>query len=206
MFAESGFDGVSVRDIARAADVTLALVNYHGGGKERLLEQLVERRADKLINARLQALSGVSKASSSEQQVYAILRAYLAPMYDMIHEDPEAWVAYFRMAAWISIDERRKNLIQRFQVEPIIKPFILALQQALGTTSTREATLGIMYLSAGFFNSTVVTYWQDKVDNTVMLDVSDHERHLAMMVGFCQAGIFRAMALNNTQPVDTCLS
>lgn len=46
MFAERSFDGVSVRELAKAADVNVAAISYHFGGKRGLyvaaLEQLLE--------------------------------------------------------------------------------------------------------------------------------------------------------------------
>src|SRR5580698_9771543 len=45
LFAEKGFDGTSVRDIAQQAGVNLAMISYYFGSKEKLLESLVEWRA-----------------------------------------------------------------------------------------------------------------------------------------------------------------
>jgi AcrR family transcriptional regulator len=45
LFADNGFDGTSVRDIAQLANVNLAMVSYYFGSKEKLLEALVEDRA-----------------------------------------------------------------------------------------------------------------------------------------------------------------
>jgi AcrR family transcriptional regulator len=45
LFAEKGFDGTSVRDIAQQAGVNLAMISYYFGSKEKLLESLVEFRA-----------------------------------------------------------------------------------------------------------------------------------------------------------------
>ncbi|MBO9199944.1 MULTISPECIES: TetR/AcrR family transcriptional regulator [Niastella] len=45
LFAENGFDGTSVRDIAQLANVNLAMISYYFGSKEKLLEALVEDRA-----------------------------------------------------------------------------------------------------------------------------------------------------------------
>ena len=45
LFAEKGFDGASVRDIAQQAGVNLAMISYYFGSKEKLLESLVEFRA-----------------------------------------------------------------------------------------------------------------------------------------------------------------
>jgi AcrR family transcriptional regulator len=45
LFADNGFDGTSVRDIAQLASVNLAMVSYYFGSKEKLLEALIEDRA-----------------------------------------------------------------------------------------------------------------------------------------------------------------
>jgi len=45
LFAENGFDGTSVRDIAQLANVNLAMISYYFGSKEKLLEALIEDRA-----------------------------------------------------------------------------------------------------------------------------------------------------------------
>lgn len=41
LFAEKGFDGTSIRDIAKAADINVAMVSYYFGSKEKLLEAIV---------------------------------------------------------------------------------------------------------------------------------------------------------------------
>ncbi len=45
LFADKGFDGTSVRDIAQLANVNLAMISYYFGSKEKLLEALIEDRA-----------------------------------------------------------------------------------------------------------------------------------------------------------------
>ncbi len=45
LFAEKGFEGTSIRDLAARADVNVAMVNYYFGSKEKLFENMVEERA-----------------------------------------------------------------------------------------------------------------------------------------------------------------
>jgi AcrR family transcriptional regulator len=45
LFAEKGFEGTSIRDLAARADVNVAMVNYYFGSKERLFESMVAERA-----------------------------------------------------------------------------------------------------------------------------------------------------------------
>jgi AcrR family transcriptional regulator len=44
LFAEEGFDGTSVRDIAKKANINVAMISYYFGSKEKLLEALVIHR------------------------------------------------------------------------------------------------------------------------------------------------------------------
>jgi AcrR family transcriptional regulator len=46
LFAEKGFDGTSVRDIATEADVNLAMISYYFKSKENLMQAIFEERMD----------------------------------------------------------------------------------------------------------------------------------------------------------------
>jgi AcrR family transcriptional regulator len=46
LFGEKGFDGTSVRDIAQAAGVNLAMISYYFGSKEKLLEAMIQLRSE----------------------------------------------------------------------------------------------------------------------------------------------------------------
>ena len=43
LFAEKGFNGTSIRDIAKVADVNLSAVNYHFSNKENLYCQVFQQ-------------------------------------------------------------------------------------------------------------------------------------------------------------------
>jgi AcrR family transcriptional regulator len=48
LFAEKGFDGTSIRNIAKEAKINIAMVSYYFGSKERLLESLIFYRTKDL--------------------------------------------------------------------------------------------------------------------------------------------------------------
>lgn len=46
LFAKNGFEGTSVRDIAQAAGINVAMINYYFESKTNLLELIVKRAAE----------------------------------------------------------------------------------------------------------------------------------------------------------------
>ena len=44
LFADRGYDGISVRDIADEAGVNVAMISYYFGSKEKLMEAIFELR------------------------------------------------------------------------------------------------------------------------------------------------------------------
>ena len=57
LFADQGFHGTSVRDIAQEADVNIAMISYYFGSKEKLLETIFRFRMEasrKFINELLE--------------------------------------------------------------------------------------------------------------------------------------------------------
>jgi AcrR family transcriptional regulator len=80
LFADRGFDGVSVRDIANSAGVNSALVGYYFRGKEGLLSEVYTRHCEPLKRERARLLDEYSKAASGptlEQVIEAFIRPSL---------------------------------------------------------------------------------------------------------------------------------
>ena len=59
LFSRHGYDGVTLRAIAKEAGVDVALANYHFGPKRDLFDAVLMRRAQILNSWRLEALEKV---------------------------------------------------------------------------------------------------------------------------------------------------
>ena len=57
LFAEKGFENVSVRDVTKAADVNLASVSYHFGGKAGLIQETVKLCMNPINEYRIKLLN-----------------------------------------------------------------------------------------------------------------------------------------------------
>src|SRR5476649_388248 len=61
LFAERGFNGVSVRELAAAANVNIASIGYHFRSKEGLLAEVYRRHCEPMIAERLRGLATASR-------------------------------------------------------------------------------------------------------------------------------------------------
>lgn len=66
LFAEKGFEGTSIRDLAQKADVNIAMVNYYFGSKEKLFEQLLADKAQ-FMRAKIEAVESNESLTEIEK-------------------------------------------------------------------------------------------------------------------------------------------
>jgi AcrR family transcriptional regulator len=75
VFAERGFDRASIRDVAKAADMSLAGLYYYYRGKEEILFDIQREAFTTLLEAHAQALAGVR---DPEEKLRKVVDAHLA--------------------------------------------------------------------------------------------------------------------------------
>ncbi|EKT3966120.1 TetR family transcriptional regulator [Flavobacterium psychrophilum] len=78
LFAEKGFDGTSIRDIAKTAGINIAMISYYFGSKEKLLESVVIFR---ISNLKLQLESIYEELLSPIEKIEKIIALYILRLY-----------------------------------------------------------------------------------------------------------------------------
>ncbi len=66
LFAEKGFEGTSIRDLAAKAEVNIAMINYYFGSKEGLFEAIVEYNSS-YLREHLEEISKDDKKTDIEK-------------------------------------------------------------------------------------------------------------------------------------------
>lgn len=85
LFAEKGFEGTSIRDIAEKASVNVAMVNYYFGSKEKLFEKIIEHKSASTRGV-LDEIQH-NEALTHIQKIEAIIDIYIEKLftYRMFH-------------------------------------------------------------------------------------------------------------------------
>jgi AcrR family transcriptional regulator len=99
LFAERGFSGVSVRELAAAATVNIASIGYHFDSKEGLLSEVYRRHCEPLIQERLRGLAA-AKRLRGKTRLTAIIDAFVRPALQQV--EVEAGVTFIRLRAVLS--------------------------------------------------------------------------------------------------------
>lgn len=78
LFAEEGFDGTSVREIAKIANVNVAMISYYFGSKEKLLESLVLYR---ISGMKLHLENLIQENITPTEKVEKLIEFYIKRVY-----------------------------------------------------------------------------------------------------------------------------
>ncbi|MFC4215808.1 TetR/AcrR family transcriptional regulator [Pseudophaeobacter arcticus] len=143
LFAERGFEGASIRDIARAADVQGALVNHHGGSKETLFATVVTRRAQELAQLRQDALAQAK--TEGPLTLRRVLTCFIAPFIEKTLNGGAAWSAYGRLIAHVSSDQRWQHIAQSC-FDPTARVFLAEIAAILPQTSQQKISTHFVFM------------------------------------------------------------
>src|SRR5882724_743724 len=92
LFAERGFNGVSVRELAAAAQVNIASIGYHFDNKEGLLSEVYRRHCEPMIEERLRGLAASSRLRG-KAKIAAIIAAFIRPALQQVEaQDGETFI------------------------------------------------------------------------------------------------------------------
>ncbi|TDF62198.1 TetR/AcrR family transcriptional regulator [Cupriavidus sp. L7L] len=183
LFAEGGFDGVSMRDIAAAAEVGLPLIVYHFETKQNLYRALFDRRKT-LFDARLEALR--TPLADGEDPVEHLVRAFVEPVIRI--QDREEGVAYAKLVAREASDPKAavRSVVADY-FDPFAMEFVKAIRKALPGNDASYASWAYLFavgaLVMSVFDSRIERISGGKVKT------GDLRRKSEYLVTFISAGI-----------------
>lgn len=150
LFADHGWNAVSIRSIVASADVNLAALHYHFGSKERLLAEIFAARAKPIAEERLRLLAEIDldDAPSLEK----ILEAFLRPALTIGADERFGGRAFVKLRARLATEPEalsRKILATAFDESS--GKFLDALGQALPDVSRADLEWRFHFMLGAMF-------------------------------------------------------
>lgn len=199
LFAEHGYDGVTLRQIARMADVDVALTHYHFGSKEGLFRAVFERRALILNDVRIQALeSCLTEAAPNPPKLEAIIGAYLRPLGDIQGSADDGWRHYLSLVAWVNSSTEWGNELMSGYFNGYVHRFLDALRQALPDTDEEALHWGYQFMSGALTLTFADTRRMDQLSDG-RASSSETAKGYDHMIPFITAGFQRICAPSSDQ-------
>lgn len=138
LFAQRGYNGVSIRQIADEAGVPLALVGYYFGPKHELFGAIFEHW-NSTIRERLDALAKVRTRAGEADYLEQVVAAFVGPVLRLRASPEGQWYALL-MTRGLNEPGQETDQVLRQYFDPMANAFIEALMDAFaGRTRAQVA-------------------------------------------------------------------
>ena len=188
LFAEDGFENVSVRDITNDAEVNLASVSYHFGGKSGLIQEVILRVLVPINKQRVKLLKEAGDRAGSIEKVslHDVIEAFVRPV--VIPEEHEgSYGMISRLVARYLIDEEYDVPTKVFDsFGDVHQIFGLAIRVHLPNMPPKQALENLVFSTgAVFMFKSFSGFAARAATKTNDLSIEDY---LSDAVAFCEAG------------------
>ena len=191
LFAQHGFDGVTLRQIAKEAEVDLALPNYYFGPKRDLFDAVFNRRSQILNDIRISDLEAcIEQATPNPPSVRGIIKAYLRPLLIGQDMSDEGWRNYYALVAYVNNSRDWGGILMSEFFDTMVYRFMEALRMALPDADDADLYWCYHCLSGALTLTFAQTGRLDKLSNGLCKS-TDLEAAYQRMVDFVTAGIER---------------
>ena len=147
LFALHGLEGLGVRQLAKAAKVNLAAVNYHFGSKQALFREVCLRHLRTLDASRTRALDALESARA-RPTVERILEAHLRPLVEFARSGDPTNLLFLRLVM-AQVARRDDALLAALAREgaPVRERTLGLLARALPGASAEDLRVGMVLVS-----------------------------------------------------------
>ena len=150
LFAAEGYDAVSIREIAGAADVNLAAVNYHFQGKLNLYEEVLRRRVAPKKCKLIAALDEVETAPEGVHRLEMLIRAFVGTHLEDALRDPAGLLGLHLMAREMFEPRQGAQVLFRELICPVRERMLRIFLQLEPRIDEMRAQMVVMSLVGQF--------------------------------------------------------
>lgn len=190
LFSVHGYTAVSIRSITEAAKVNVAAVHYYFETKEKLFEEVFNRRITVVNEERLRLLEeAIARAEGGLPALEDVVRAYIAPYLQYHEKSAGAGAAVMRFLSRAITDPNpaTRKLILR-QMDPIWYRFSPILQEIIPEVPKSTLYWRFYFLIGTLYYVVRGEDWlEDRTDN--LCSLSNMEEVYAELSRFCIGGL-----------------
>ncbi len=149
IFAERGYYGCSLRDVAARAESNLGLLNYYFRSKEDLFHEILDRRSGYLHDRIRDSIAERPRPADGRRALEELVRAFIGPFLSICVGSDPGLRNYIRLTSNFMSSYRDPELQGWLtKLQPISKLLIDELRVMMPTLDERSLFAGIYILEA----------------------------------------------------------
>ncbi|RLU00764.1 TetR/AcrR family transcriptional regulator [Ketobacter sp.] len=176
LFAEYGFEGVSMRQVGAATGLTTAALYYHFPDKEQLYLAVVEGCFTLRVNP---LLPGEPSQGQAAGDPWVRLEAFVAGFVALLVAEPQ----FQRLMQWVALD--RDEARARHMAERVFEPFFHGLTDLVPAARDDDErhflAVAIMGLMAFPFETQVARQWLPGFQNPASAAAHQVDRIMSLL-------------------------
>lgn len=188
LFAEFGYHGVTVKDVARRVGVSPTLLHYHFSGKESIFEAVWARKAPISTRNRLNAMRRYAESVGDAVTVEGALHAWIDADLNVQIDDPEQWSAFGKIAAQANSAAGWGAEKMTRYFNPVVLALIDLLKKAMPECDEETIFWGYHFVSGAMTHNMARTGRLDELSHG-LCSSDDFESIKRHMTTFMAAGI-----------------
>lgn len=198
LFAEHGFDGVTVRQITRKANVDVALAHYYFGSKRGLFDAVFLRRAAILNAERLKSIDAYQvDPGPGGATIEGVIWAFLEPVLERWANGGRGWKNYLAIVAQVNNTPSWGGETMGRYFDPIIHRLIDALRGIMPGAKDEDLYWCYQFLSGALTLTFAETGRIDRLSSG-KCRASDYEAVKARLAVYAAAG-FQTVCLRRAR-------
>ena len=154
LFAQHGFYGTSMRDIAALSGSRISLIYYHFGSKDEIFQTVVDRRSEEHKNHMLGSLhNAVVLHEDAPVPLDILIEAYLRPCLERHQCHGPGWRNYIRLLAHLASESASSDYQKTFFTYDVVnKAFLNEFKRALPDAKDSHIYWGFYFLQTANIN------------------------------------------------------
>lgn len=194
LFAERGFEAVSVRDVTRLAKANVAAVNYHFGSREGMVGLVISRYVAPVNEERLARLDVLEcKWSGKVVPLEEILDAFVRPVVGQMLESGLSERLLCKLLGRIFARQGDElPSVVREQTETLVDRFMKAFGKALPGVPQEELVWRVHFVVGALIHTLLSQEMPDRLSG----GISATDVTMGRLVRFAAAGLREGVALD----------
>lgn len=186
LFAQVGFHGATLKDVATRVGVHHTLLHYYFADKKELYDAVIARRAGVTSTLRMQALDAYEREAGGKPTVEGALRAFLDTDLELYSQGGEGWKNYGVLGAMSSNTPYGAELMD-LNFDPVVLRLIELLKSALPDCPEEDLFWGYHFVTGALMLTLGRTGRIDRLSGGICKS-DDFEAIKARMASFMAAG------------------